>query len=100
LDLESLDLSHNQLRDIELYDLKALRTVDLSHNQLKYMHFLSLPNITEVFLSNNQILKLTNNTFVNCSRLLVIFFTTKRHSIDRLQHFSLITPLINTRSHI
>jgi len=71
--LETLDLSHNNLRVINLNNLNALRTVDLSNNHLEDILFNNLPNLKEVFVSNNNILKLTNQTFHNSSSLSVIF---------------------------
>jgi Leucine-rich repeat (LRR) protein len=73
LDLETLDLSHNELQVVVLSQLKTLRSLDLSNNNLHDIRFQSLHNMKEVFLSNNNIQKLTNETFVNTSRLSVIF---------------------------
>jgi Leucine-rich repeat (LRR) protein len=73
LALETLDLSYNRLRVVDLNNLIALRTVDLSNNHLHDIRFHNLPNLKEVFVSNNNILKLTNETFINSSSLSVIF---------------------------
>jgi len=73
LALETLDLSHNHLRVVDLNNLIALRTVDLSNNHLNDIRFHNLPNLKEVFVSNNNILRLTNETFINSSSLSVIF---------------------------
>jgi len=74
LDLETLDLSHNNLRVVDLNNLVSLRTVDLSNNHLHDIRFHNLPNLKEVFVSNNNILRLTNQTFINSTSLSVIFF--------------------------
>lgn len=73
LALETLDLSYNHLRVVDLNNLIALRTVDLSNNHLHDIRFHNLPNLKEVFVSNNNILRLTNETFINSSSLSVIF---------------------------
>lgn len=73
LALETLDLSYNYLRVVDLNNLSALRTVDLSNNHLHDIRFHNLPNLKEVFVSNNNILRLTNETFINSSSVSVIF---------------------------
>jgi Leucine-rich repeat (LRR) protein len=73
LDLETLDLSHNELQVVAFSHIPALRSLDLSNNGLHTVHLHSLHNIKELFLSNNNIQRLTNETFVNTSRLSVIF---------------------------
>lgn len=86
LDLENLDLSHNELRVIHLKNVKSLRTLDLSSNNLEEISFHNLPNLKEVFISNNNITKLSNWTFINSTSLSVIF----------LQHNAIQTIDYNT----
>jgi len=83
LDLETLDLSRNHLRIVDLNNLISLRTLDLSNNHLHDIEFHNLPDLKEVFVSHNNILKLTNHTFINCSSLSVIFLQHNAiHTID------------------
>jgi len=71
--LETLDLSRNHLRVVNLNNLIALRTLDITNNHLQDIRFHNLPNLEEVFISHNNILKLTNETFINSSSVSVIF---------------------------
>jgi Leucine-rich repeat (LRR) protein len=81
-DLETLDLSYNQLTDVYLYNMRALRSVDLSNNKLKKLGLRNLLRINEVFVSHNYLAKLTNKTFINCSTLSVIFL--QHNSIESI----------------
>ncbi|XP_054162643.1 carboxypeptidase N subunit 2-like isoform X2 [Oppia nitens] len=83
LDLETLDLSFNELTGIDLNNMKALRSIDLSNNELKSMALLNLIGIREVFVSHNKLSKLTNKTFVNCSSLSVVFM--QHNSIESIE---------------
>lgn len=84
LDLETLDLSYNQLTDVYLTNMKALRSLDLSNNSLKKLGLRNLFRVKEVFLSHNSLVKLTNRTFINCSSLSVIFM--QHNSIESIDY--------------
>jgi Leucine-rich repeat (LRR) protein len=84
LDLETLDMSHNKLKVVELNHLNALRTLDLSYNQLESFRFHNMPKLEEIFVSNNNILKLTNQTFFNSTSISVIFL--QNNSIEAIDY--------------
>lgn len=86
-DLETLDLSLNNLRIVDLNNLSSLRTVDLSNNHLHDIQFHNLPNLKELFVSHNNILKLTNQTFINTTLLSVIYL--QHNAIHSISHNTL-----------
>jgi Leucine-rich repeat (LRR) protein len=84
IDLETLDLSLNNLRIVDLNNLSSLRTLDLSNNHLHDIQFHNLPNLKELFVSHNNILKLTNETFINTTSLSVLYL--QHNAIHSISH--------------
>ena len=82
--LETLDLSFNQLRVANLNSLLMLTTVDLSNNQLEDIRLHNLSKLKEVFASHNRIARLTDKTFVNSSSLSVVFL--QHNSIESIDY--------------
>lgn len=85
--LESLDLSHNQLRMVDLSNSISLTTVDLSNNLLEDIRFYNLSNLKEVFASHNRIVSLTHQTFTKTSSLSVLFL--QHNSIEAIAYNAL-----------
>lgn len=83
--LETLDLSLNRLRVVNLDGLESVRTLDLSYNHLHDLRLQGMLGLRELFASHNNILQLVNETFLNCSSLEVLY----------LQHNSIHSILYN-----
>ncbi|KAI2808861.1 hypothetical protein BLOT_000002, partial [Blomia tropicalis] len=84
--LETLDLSLNRLRVVNLDGLESIRTLDISYNHLHDLRLHGMTGLRELFASNNNILQLMNETFLNTSSLEVLY----------LQHNSIHSILYNT----
>ncbi|KAH7643426.1 hypothetical protein HUG17_10117 [Dermatophagoides farinae] len=81
--LETLDLSLNRLRVVNLDGLESIRTLDLSYNHLHDLRLQSLTGLRELFASNNNILQLVNETFMNTTNLEVLYLQHNAiHSIN------------------
>lgn len=83
--LETLDLSLNRLRVVNLDGLESVRNLDLSYNHLHDLRLQGMLGLRELFASHNNILQLVNETFLNCSSLEVLY----------LQHNSIHSILYN-----
>lgn len=84
--LETLDLSLNRLRVVNLDGLESIHTLDISYNHLHDLRLHGMTGLRELFASNNNILQLMNETFLNTSSLEVLY----------LQHNSIHSILYNT----
>lgn len=71
--LETLDLSLNRLRVVNLNGLESIRTLDLSYNHLHDLRLQGMSGLRELFASHNNILQLVNETFLNTTALEVLY---------------------------
>lgn len=71
--LETLDLSLNRLRVVNLDGLESIRTLDLSYNHLHDLRLQGMTGLRELFASHNNILQLVNETFLNTTALEVLY---------------------------
>lgn len=83
--LETLDLSLNRLRVVNLDGLESIRTLDISYNHLHDLRLQGMLGLRELFASHNNILQLVNETFLNTTALEVLY----------LQHNSIHSILYN-----
>nr|XP_027195169.1 protein artichoke-like [Dermatophagoides pteronyssinus] len=104
--LETLDLSVNRLRVVNLDGLESIRTVDLSYNHLHDLRLQGLIGLRELFASNNNILQLLNETFMNTTGLEVLYLqhnaihTITYNTFYRLQQLRLLDLSYNQIRHL